>query len=174
MNRLLLSIFIIFVSAFISCDDNDHDATLDDSNNPRLSMCLTPIEQTISNAYSEFTFKLLKAINEEHSNDESFVFSPLSTSFSLAMLTNGTANETLRNSMKEMGLPNVSIEELNKMNMKLSDSLNILDKRSAVEFANSVWISSALNPSDSYANCIEKFYKGGLFQKDFSSNEIVK
>ena len=173
MNKLFSIFIVISVSIFCSCGNDDHDIALDNKDNPRISMCLTPTEQVISNAYSEFAFKLSKAINESSNYGDSFVFSPLCTSFSLTMLANGTSNETLKNSMKEMGLPDISIEELNKMNMKLSDSLNILDKRCVVEFANSVWVSSVLSPADSYVNCIEEFYKGELYKKDFSSNGIV-
>lgn len=169
----LFASFLALNTGITSCSNDEDNQGQGNKNNPRHSINITQDEQEIIDAHKSNAFKLLKSANENLKDNDTFVISPLSASFALSMLVNGTADETLEASMKELGLQRHTIEELNLTNTKLIDSLNLLDKRAIVEIANSMWINNGETPLDSYTSVIKDYYKGDVINKDFNEKETL-
>lgn len=163
---------LVFNACMISCNEDDSNDTpvLD---NPAKHMELTESEHDIMASNATFSFKLFKAANENFRDNEQFVISPLSASLSLSMLLNGTAGETLSGSMNELGLQGHTLDELNSINSKLMDSLNTLDKKTTIEFANSMWLNQGTTALPSYISAIQEHYMATLFNEDFSDNNTL-
>ena len=169
---LLYSLTLLALSAcFVSCSDDDSDVPVLD--NPAKHMELTGSEHDIMASNATFSFKLFKAANDNFRDNDQFVISPLSASQSLSMLLNGAAGETLSGSMNELGLQGHTLDELNSINSKLMDSLNTLDKKTTIEFANSMWLNQGLTALPSYTSAIQEYYMATLFNEDFSDNNTL-
>lgn len=169
--------YLFFVPLFalsvclVSCDYYESPANTD--NNSRGTIELTETEKTIIKSNREFSFRLFDAVNRIQPGNDKFVISPMSASFAFSMLLNGVVGETLENSMGEFGLQGIDIEELNAINRKLIEDMSTLDKKTDIEFANSLWLNEGSKPEVSYINVIKKYYNGSVQNRQFCNEETL-
>ena len=171
-NAFVLLSLLALGACMVSCSEDGSDIP-DNIDNPCLRIELTDNEQSIMVSNASFSFKLFKSANDNFKNNEQFVISPLSASMSLSMLLNGTANETLASSLNELGLQGYTLDELNGINAKLMDSLNTLDKKTTIEFANSMWLNEGLDALPSFTSAVKENYMAAVVNKDFLDNATL-
>src|SRR5262245_537220 len=104
-----------------------------------------------------FAFKLFAELTR--SNIESNVFvSPVSVALALAMAYNGARGETQRAIARTLELGEISLDELNRANAGLIESLRALDPQIALAIANSLWARQGLTFEPDYLRRSRDFY----------------
>lgn len=128
---------------------------------------LTANEQSAVNQSNAFANKLLCKLLK---NDTNVVISPVSMQICLGMVLNGLSNANMESSKQVLGLGNLSLNELNSLNKKISASLNSnLDPSSYFETQNSIW-SNFVPLKQSYVNTISDYYKASISNVDFNAD----
>ncbi|HJZ48833.1 MAG TPA: serpin family protein, partial [Roseiflexaceae bacterium] len=113
-----------------------------------------------------FAFKLFAELTR--SNIESNVFvSPVSVALALAMAYNGARGETQRAIARTLELGEISLDELNRANAGLIESLRALDPQIALAIANSLWARQGLTFEPDYLRRSRDFYHAEIATLDF-------
>lgn len=129
------------------------------------STVLSPSD--IVSANTAFGFKLFKELIEQDGESNIFI-SPLSVSIALTMTYNGAAGETAKAMAETLELQGISLDQVNKENVKLADSL--MDPDSGVQFnlANSLWADKDVRFRTDFLNKNKEFYDAEIRSLDLS------
>ncbi|NLK68095.1 MAG: serpin family protein [Clostridiaceae bacterium] len=118
-------------------------------------------------ANKQFSWEILKKINEDDSGQEVFI-SPLSISSMLMMAYNGAEGNTKSQMAEAMHYEGISVEDLNAGYKYLLDKLNNIDKKVSIEIANSMWLRQGFNIEPSFIDINGKFLFADAKSLDFS------
>lgn len=127
-----------------------------------------PLPSAIDGVNS-FGFKLLSELSK--TTDGNILISPFSISQALEMTCNGAAGETAKEMSTALGVGNLSIEELNKSNLRLNNHLNNIqtqDKQVTFDSANSLWVSDKLNLNKNLSAALQTNYEAEIGSVDFT------
>ena len=91
----------------------------------------------IVKANNRFSLELFK--NSYENKDENILLSPFSASMVLAMTANGSKESTLSGMTEALRLGSFSQEERNSFYQKAFHNLKILDPKTHIQVANSIW-----------------------------------
>lgn len=118
-------------------------------------------------ANKQFSWELLKKINDEDSRKEVFI-SPLSVSSMLMMAYNGADGSTKSEMAQTMHYEGISNEDLNMGYKYLLDKLNNIDKKVSIEIANSMWTREGFFIEPSFIDINRNFLFADVNSLDFS------
>jgi serpin B len=107
---------------------------------------------------NDFAFDLFNLIVESADKQENLVISPLSVSYAVAMLSNGAAGTTLDGILEAMRVTGIDIGSLNASYSDLTKALLSIDKRVAMNIANSVWIENMFTPKNPFIKALTDYY----------------
>lgn len=118
-------------------------------------------------AQNSLSFKLFDKINEEKKN-ENIVFSPISITSVLGMLSNGADDKTLNEFENLFGISN------DELNHSLYTFFNSLGNTGKVVNTNSLWLKNddRFLVNDSFLQTNADFYKADVFKSPFDNSTI--
>lgn len=90
--------------------------------------------------------------------NENTVFSPISLSTALSMLSNGAEKETLDEILKTLGNGKLTVDELNDYCRVITSRLNKTDNKVKLQLANSIWANSALPINNSFMGRLTEYF----------------
>ena len=180
MKRLLL--LSIFIFPFITgCEASKPEAVDDPEEtgevdvltpNERFDIKLTKAQQGFVTKGNSFAVKLLCEVMKEEK--ESFMISPLSLEYALAMLCNGAAGTTQTEILNNLGFAAGEMAEVNEFCKYLTKALYEADNSVKLNLANALVANTAfahLKPA--YVSALENWYDALIKGFDFRTENAV-
>jgi serine protease inhibitor len=135
---------------------------------------LSAQEREIVEAGNDFALKITRLIN----NDErgNFFISPLSVGYALGMTYNGAAGETKAGIKNTLDYGSLTDKEINQSYLNLTRQLRGMDKKVAMEIANSVWYTQELQIKKPFKNILKEYYDAEATALNFgnpASKDII-
>lgn len=150
----------------------------------------TDIPKELVSAYTKFSFNLFGKLAEDRQNQNIFV-SPLSTAFGLAVTYNGTASGTKHAIARTLEIQGLSLEAVNRANVRLLQGLrsqfkeikdimaaskewkknlvkgNRTDLRIGLKMASSLWLTQREKFKQEFLKINQEFFGAHLQTLDF-------
>ena len=143
--------------AFNSCGKISSDNDIENEEpKERKDIALTRSQIQLVSSGNTFACNMLKIIASQHS--ESFIFSPISLEYALAMVNNGAAGETENQIRDVIGFGDRSVKEVNEFYKYLTENLLNVDNTVAMNIANAQVFNTAIGDESKY----NKDYKNAL------------
>lgn len=120
--------------------------------------------------YNQFGTKLLKHVLAEDQGKNVFI-SPTSVALALTMTYNGAAGATQEAMARVLGVEDLSVEELNRVNKALLQTLKYTDSSIQLNIANSLWARKGLSFKPEFIQANESYYEAEVRVLDFASRE---
>ena len=115
----------------------------------------------------EFFGKVFAA--EKLDQDVNFMVSPFSLSMALAMIWNGSANDTKLAIQKTLGMSRMSDNEVNSYFRKLKESFETTDPSTKLAIANSIWTNKNIPVLLEFVSLNQIYYNATVEAVDFSN-----
>ena len=143
--------------AFNSCGKISSDNDIENEEpKERKDIALTRSQTQLVSSGNTLACNMLKIIASQHS--ESFIFSPISLEYALAMVNNGAAEETENQIRDVIGFGDKSVKEVNEFYKYLTENLLNVDNTVAMNIANAQVFNTAIGDESKY----NKDYKNAL------------
>ena len=143
--------------AFNSCGKISSDNDIENEEpKERKDIALTRSQIQLVSSGNTLACNMLKIIAAQHS--ESFIFSPISLEYALAMVNNGAAGETENQIRDVIGFGDRSVKEVNEFYKYLTENLLNVDNTVAMNIANAQVFNTAIGDESKY----NKDYKNAL------------
>ncbi len=169
MNKKLLFTTMLLGSMFIACtDDDSKPASIDVA--PTHMILLSKEESAVCNVSNEFAFRLFD--NVRNTDEHNLFFSPISAEMALAMLANGADGDT-RQELSDVFGEGLNMDDVNGFNRLLVEELPLVDTRSTVKLANSIWMAKGTMAKPSFVDMCKNNYFAEVNSVDFSSKSAL-
>ncbi|MDH7600739.1 MAG: serpin family protein [Armatimonadota bacterium] len=132
-----------------------------------------PVNKTLTQATSEFGFRLLKQLAEEGKEKNVFI-SPASASIALCMTYNGAAGETKRAMSRVLTLNGLSLEEVNNGCKNILENMRAPGKGVTVHLANSLWARKGIEFKPNFFDANRRYYQAEVSVLDFANPKAPK
>ena len=119
-----------------SPDEVKHVANMLSSTTP---IQLTGQQRVFAEDNNTFSLNFLRTVNEEEADGKSFIYSPLSITYVLAMVDNAAAGQTEKELEQTLGFHEGGIQAVNDYCKKLIDNLPKVDKKVNLNIANAIY-----------------------------------
>lgn len=138
-------------------------------------LILSDAQRDLVERNNGFAFRLFR----ETMGMDSRVLSPLSVTYLMGMLANGTDGATRQQILTTLGLPadaqgQQSLQELNDFARMMMDKASRLDKAVTVDVANYIALNQQFQVKSQFQKTVERDYQAGLESLDFSSSKTLK
>lgn len=173
MKRFLSTIMMISgaLALAYSCEVN----TADDAGlkpKERTNITLTKSQTELVSAGNALASDLMKIIASNES--KSFIFSPLSVEYALAMVNNGAAGETENQIRSVIGFGDKGVRDVNEFYKYLTESLLAVDNTVAMNIANAQVFNTSISGKskykDSYKKALTTYYDALFEGYDFETD----
>ena len=164
MHKYLTCLFVGLM-AISACDFS----TKPDKKEVNLNLSI--VEKELSQSDNDFTFKLMRKIDEME--DGNLFVSPLSVSFAFGMVYNGAYGNTKTQIADLLSMSDYSAEEINDYYKKMIELLPQLDDKVKFKIANSIWIREGFPVEDQFVNTNKKYFNAEVDYLNFSSSKSV-
>ncbi len=125
-------------------------------------------QKEMVNSNNEFALQLFKHVLSRQNG--SVFCSPISATYALSMLTNGTAGDTHKELMEGMGFGKYTISDVNTMCHKFMTDAPNLDKTTTIDLANAVIVNKEKTRlKDAFKAEVESKYYSVVKDMEFSS-----
>ena len=167
MKKLLMNSCVALTAAtmLIACDKNDNPTPGIKYNPGKIT--LSAAQQQNVNGNNGFSLRLFNQVAS--ASDKSFVLSPISLTYTLAMLNNGAAGETQREITKGLGFGETTPTAVNALCNKLITEAPKLDKSTRIDIANAVVVNEKYKLLPGFTSTVTKDYGALAVNKDFTS-----
>lgn len=167
-----------------ACSSDLPDAGIDETQDPvgkeeiamkvREDIYLSATESEIIKMQSDFAFKLFGAKEKSNtSKNENTVISPLSVNLCMSMLMNGATGEAKNELKNVLCSPELSVDEVNELNLRLVNELTGVDNTVNFMSANSLWSNLGIDFQPTFVTVNNRFYKAEAYQTDLNSSESM-
>lgn len=159
--------------AFNSCGkiSADNDTETEEAKE-RKDITLTRSQAMLVSGGNDLACNMMKMIASE--NTKSFIFSPLSLEYALAMVNNGAAGETEKQIRSVIGFGDNSAKEVNEFYKYLTENLLSVDNTVAMNIANAQVFNTAIGDASKYKkeykNALTGYYDALFEGYDFARN----
>jgi serpin B len=123
-------------------------------------------------ANASFAFKLFTELTKSNVEQNVFI-SPTSVALALAMVYNGARGETARALARTLELGEIGLEELNRANAALIESLRTLDPHVALTIANSLWAQQGITFAPDFLSRNQECYRAEIAALDFGDAQAA-
>jgi serine protease inhibitor len=130
----------------------------------------TPLEKRLLESGNTFGFKLLGEVSRLEDGKNIFL-SPLSVSMALGMTLNGAAGETETAMRRALGFGDMTREDVNAAYRGILDLLPVLDLKTRIEIANSIWIRLGFSVLPAFTDVNQRIFDAAVQGLDFNSPE---
>jgi len=115
---------------------------------------------------SQFAFKLFAELTKSNTEQNVFI-SPTSVALALALAYNGARGETARAIARTLELGEIGLDELNRTNTALIESLRTLDPHIALAISNSLWARHGISFAPGFLSRSQAHYSAEIAALDF-------
>ena len=120
--------------------------------------------------YNDFAFKFFS----KTAGFDSKVTSPLSASYLLGMLANGTDGNTHKEILKVMEAGSMTADDINAVYRQLLEKQSRLDSSTVINTANYIAMNRNYHMKNGFASTVKSCYKAAAESLDFSSPEATR
>lgn len=158
--------------ACLSCSDTDnYKYTYTTGKVPnRISIKLTQQEHEQVQVNNKFAFELTDEVFRQN-QDDNFLISPMSATFVLAMLENGSANETQQQILNALHYDNET--GMNTVCQKLIEGAPQIDTSTEISIANAIFVSDTIPVKDEYVKSMEKTFGAEVSTLNFKEEKAA-
>ena len=166
MNRfakygLLLTAVAAF--GFTACEKTRHDKP-----DPGKDLLLTPTEQEKAVTDNRFAFELFRRATTHLGAQDNALLSPLGVSMALAMANNGAVGDTHEVIEQALMADGFDAEAIHAYHQKLTADLPLLDPRTTLDIANSIWYRQGFDVLPDFLEVNRTFYNAEVTALDFA------
>lgn len=156
MKKILLIalMFTGYIALGSSCEKNDNEEV--EAPKERTTIALTRSQTMLVGSGNALATNLMKLITSD--NEGSFIFSPLSVGYALAMVNNGAKGETEKQIRDVIGFGDNSASDVNEFYKYLTQSLLGVDNTVKMNIANAQVFNTFIGDESKY----NKSYKSAL------------
>lgn len=157
---------------FLSCSTSSHfpkQKVWVDMIAEKIPIQLTEAQRVFVNDNNAFTLNFLKAASEADNSGKSFVFSPLSVTYVLAMVNDAAKGSTERELEQTLGFHEGGIQAVNDYCKNLIDNLPKADKNVNLNIANAIFLNKNYKLKDPFKKDMRDYYRAEAEALDFSS-----
>ncbi len=128
---------------------------------------LSPSYADLASAQTRFGLNFFQEIIKENPG-KNVLISPFSAATALGMVYNGAANATKDEMAQTLGLGSLSLEDVNRENKDLLDSLQSADPKVTLNIADSLWSNKYTTFKPDFILANQNFYKAEVHNLDFA------
>lgn len=140
----------------------------------RQSVQLTPEQRVFVKDNNKFSINFLKTVNEGNQSGNSFVFSPLSITYVLGMVNDGSTGTTEKELEETLGFHSGGIKAVNEYCKNLIENLPKADKNVTLDIANAIFLNKRYSLKEQFRQDMKRFYDAQAEALDFGSPETLK
>ncbi len=133
-------------------------------------LILTAVEQEKAESDNRFAFELFRTATANLGTNENAMLSPLSVGMALAMTNNGANGETRNAIGKALKFDGFDAATINTYYQKLAADLPLLDPRTTLDIANSIWYRQGFDVLPDFLDVNREFYKAEVAALDFADS----
>ena len=138
----------------------------------RKDIVLTRSQMDFVQSNNKFALDLFNKVSEEE-DGKSMVISPLSVTFALGMVNNGTVGEAQREINKVLGYEGDTIDDLNSFCKTILKQITEIDPSTKLEIANMVLANEELvQLKEEFIQSVQDSFEALVCYKDFSKEDI--
>lgn len=163
LSFLLLCLFLV---STYTCKDDIVDPDPDPDPDPMETNCEDDMPAIIEGD-NDFSFSLLKSLENSSEENENLFISSLSASLALGMTYNGAAAETKEEMQSALQWEQLEDEVINAGHSCLIDYLEGLDEQVILQIANSIWYREGYNVMQDFLDTNQNYYDGEIVEADF-------
>lgn len=134
---------------------------------------LTEEQKVFVSDNNAFTLNFMKEANEASDNNKSFIFSPLSVTYVLAMVNDAATGTTERELEQTLGFHEGGIQAVNAYCKNLIENLPKTDTNMDLTIANAIFLNKTQKLKDQFKQDMQEFYHAEAEALDFSSQKTV-
>lgn len=165
LSTLILSMLVTFVS----CADFD---TSEEIISHTGEIQLTKAQQQLLESDNAFSINLFKNFYDK--TEGNLLLSPISTSISLAMLSNGADRATYNEIAEVLGHPGIALDEVNKYYGLFISALDKVDSKVTYLSNNSFWYDKNKRLVPEYGKTLKKYYNSPVNAVDFANETTLE
>ena len=140
----------------------------------RQSVQLTPEQRVFVKDNNKFSMNFLKTVNEGNQSGNSFVFSPLSITYVLGMVNDGSTGTTEKELEETLGFHSGGIKAVNEYCKNLIENLPKADKNVTLDIANAIFLNKRYSLKEQFRQDMKRYYDAQAEALDFGSSETLK
>lgn len=140
----------------------------------RQSVQLTPEQRVFVKDNNKFSMNFLKTVNEGNQSGNSFVFSPLSITYVLGMVNDGSTGITEKELEETLGFHSGGIKAVNEYCKNLIENLPKADKNVTLDIANAIFLNKRYSLKEQFRQDMKRYYDAQAEALDFGSPETLK
>ena len=177
MKYLSLATVMVAVSSWLlSCSTFSHankNKVWVDMRAERIPVQLTEAQRIFVNDNNAFTLKFMEAANEDDHSGKSFIFSPLSVTYVLAMVNDAANGVTEQELEQTLGFHKGGIQAVNEYCKNLINNLPKADESVALNIANAIFLNKDNKLKEQFKQDMQEYYHAEAEALDFSSKKTV-
>lgn len=139
----------------------------------RQSVQLTPEQRVFVKDNNKFSMNFLKTVNEGNQSGNSFVFSPLSITYVLGMVNDGSTGTTEKELEETLGFHSGGIKAVNEYCKNLIENLPKADKNVTLDIANAIFLNKRYSLKEQFRQDMKRYYDAQAEALDFGSPETL-
>ena len=179
MKRIVYFTAAILTCGLLTCCSSD-DGVIDGEKKSVVNMLdvpqpveLTVEQKAFANDNNQFTLNFLKTVNETDSEGKSFIYSPLSISYVLAMVNDAATGLTEHELEQTLGFHEGGIQAVNEYCKNLIDNLPKVDPKVKINIANAIFLNQKYTLKEQFQKDMEQYYDAKAEALDFSSSKTL-
>lgn len=162
MKAAIFSIITLPLIICASCEKQDSNVTREPIN-------LTTEQKQIVSSSNSFGLNIFKHVYSNAEEGKNIFVSPLSMSFALSMLYNGSATITKDELQQGLGYVGLTDEQVNISNRDLIKALINADPKVKMEIANSIWYRNTFQAKQSFLATNKDFLNAEVRSANFDN-----
>ena len=135
---------------------------------------LTPEQRVFVKDNNKFSINFLKTVNEGNQSGNSFVFSPLSITYVLGMVNDGSTGTTEKELEETLGFHSGGIKAVNEYCKNLIENLPKADNNVTLDIANAIFLNKRYSLKEQFRQDMKRYYDAQAEALDFGSPETLK
>ena len=151
-----------------SPDEVKHVANMLSSTTP---IQLTGQQRVFAEDNNTFSLNFLRTVNEQEADGKSFIYSPLSITYVLAMVDNAAAGQTEKELEQTLGFHEGGIQAVNDYCKKLIDNLPKVDEKVNLNIANAIYVNNRYQLNPQFVEDMKHYYDAKAEALNFSDSK---
>ena len=154
---------ILYLSLIVGLLASCSDSTEIDDDSISEDIVLNPLSRATADKLQDFYTILTRDMGDyvdENSDSKNFVVSPLSVSMVMAMMANAVEGDLQQEIMDYLGVEN--LEGLNELSSTLLEVLPVIDRKTTLRMANSVWVNNHYELNTEFSGLMSNSYKSDI------------
>ncbi len=130
------------------------------------------VDQDLVNLNTDFALKIFKELSDEDKNINVFI-SPISISIAIAIVYNGSKNQTQQEIAETLEFKDHSMDELNSSFKVLLSSMENIDEMVELYTGNSIWCRKDFTIKKDFTDLAEYYYNASINNEDFDDPDTA-